>query len=81
MELFRDVVPKTAENFRQLCTGEFKLNKVPIGYKNCTFHRIIKDCGRWVSGASCDGRQCGIRAHEAAPIPPRLSYHSLVRPL
>eukprot|EP00913_Durusdinium_trenchii_P010093 g9466.t1 len=43
MELFRDVVPKTAENFRQLCTGEFKLNKVPIGYKNCTFHRIIKD--------------------------------------
>mmetsp|Transcript_107638 Transcript_107638/g.229824 ORF Transcript_107638/g.229824 Transcript_107638/m.229824 type:complete len:191 (+) Transcript_107638:99-671(+) len=43
MELYRDVVPKTAENFRQLCTGEFKLNKVPIGYKNCTFHRIIKD--------------------------------------
>jgi len=43
MELFKDVVPKTAENFRQLCTGEFKLNGVPIGYKNCSFHRVIKD--------------------------------------
>ena len=24
MELFKDVCPKTAENFRQMCTGEFK---------------------------------------------------------
>ncbi|KAI8610723.1 peptidyl-prolyl cis-trans isomerase H [Chytriomyces sp. MP71] len=43
MELFADVVPKTAENFRQLCTGEFKRNGVPQGFKNCSFHRIIKD--------------------------------------
>ncbi|GJJ70599.1 peptidyl-prolyl isomerase H (cyclophilin H) [Entomortierella parvispora] len=43
MELFADVVPKTAENFRQLCTGEYKKNGVPQGYKNCTFHRVIKD--------------------------------------
>ncbi|KAJ1650689.1 Peptidyl-prolyl cis-trans isomerase-like 1 [Dispira parvispora] len=43
MELFADVVPKTAENFRQLCTGEFKVNGVPQGFKNCIFHRVIKD--------------------------------------
>ncbi|XP_067950906.1 peptidyl-prolyl cis-trans isomerase H-like [Watersipora subatra] len=42
-ELFADVVPKTAENFRQLCTGEFLKDGVPQGYKNCTFHRVIKD--------------------------------------
>ncbi|KAK9759926.1 Peptidyl-prolyl cis-trans isomerase-like 1 [Basidiobolus ranarum] len=43
MELFKDVVPKTAENFRQLCTGEYRKNGVPQGYKNCSFHRVIKD--------------------------------------
>jgi len=41
MELFSDIVPKTAENFRQLCTGEFRVNSRPQGYKNATFHRVI----------------------------------------
>jgi cyclophilin family peptidyl-prolyl cis-trans isomerase len=40
-ELFKDVVPRTAENFRQLCTGEYKVNGKPQGYKGSRFHRIV----------------------------------------
>ena len=43
MELFKDVVPKTAENFRQFCTGEFSRGGHPVGYKNSPFHRVIKE--------------------------------------
>ncbi|KAG7352603.1 peptidyl-prolyl cis-trans isomerase [Nitzschia inconspicua] len=42
MELFVKDCPKTCENFRQLCTGEFLRNEQPTGYLNCTFHRVIK---------------------------------------
>ena len=44
-ELFSDIVPKTAENFRCLCTGEKGVGKSgkPLHYKGCKFHRIIPD--------------------------------------
>lgn len=43
MELWKQQVPKTVENFRQLCTGEYKKGGQSIGYKGCKFHRVIKD--------------------------------------
>ena len=45
MELFKNVTPRTAENFRQLCTGEAGSSKVSqkqLHFRNSIFHRVIK---------------------------------------
>ena len=43
MVLFADTTPKTAENFRALCTGEKGVGKMgkPLHFKGCAFHRVI----------------------------------------
>eukprot|EP00640_Fibrocapsa_japonica_P008152 CAMPEP_0113947788 /NCGR_PEP_ID=MMETSP1339-20121228/66717_1 /TAXON_ID=94617 /ORGANISM="Fibrocapsa japonica" /LENGTH=73 /DNA_ID=CAMNT_0000954523 /DNA_START=35 /DNA_END=253 /DNA_ORIENTATION=- /assembly_acc=CAM_ASM_000762 len=41
LELFADECPRTVENFRQFCTGEYRKQEQPVGYKGAPFHRII----------------------------------------
>ena len=60
MELRSDVAPKTAENFRSLCTGEKGMGKSgkPLHFKGSAFHRVIPDfmcqesIGHW--GKPCE---------------------------
>ena len=45
IELYKQLAPKTCENFRCLCTGEKGVGDVsnkPLSYRGCRFHRVIK---------------------------------------
>lgn len=44
LELYKDKVPKTAENFRSLCTnssGKTTSSGIPLSFHNSIFHRVI----------------------------------------
>ncbi|KZW02914.1 hypothetical protein EXIGLDRAFT_713819 [Exidia glandulosa HHB12029] len=59
-ELFNDVVPKTAENFRALATGEkglSQVSQVPLYYKDSIIHRSIK--GFMIQGGDFTKRNGG----------------------
>jgi peptidylprolyl isomerase len=45
MQLYRDITPRTAENFRCLSTGEKGMGAAgeKLHFKGCSFHRVIKD--------------------------------------
>jgi len=61
--VFADVVPKTAENFRQLCTGEYRKDGIPQGFKGATFHRYSRLC----SGVT----------HTNLPPPPTFNFRDI----
>lgn len=60
-ELFSDAVPRTAENFRALCTGEMGQGRLgkEMHFKDCPFHKIVPNyvvaCGDIVKGDGTSG--------------------------
>ncbi|KAI8569041.1 hypothetical protein RHMOL_Rhmol02G0247300 [Rhododendron molle] len=67
-ELFSDVAPKTAENFRALCTGEKGISSKtgrPLHYKGSFFHRIVNGSlvQNWFLSSSCHCLCCRMEAN------------------
>ncbi|OHT11088.1 peptidylprolyl isomerase [Tritrichomonas foetus] len=52
IELYPNICPKTCENFRQFCTGEYRPRGVPVGYKDTPIHRVIP--GFIIQGGDCE---------------------------
>ncbi|XP_051163085.1 peptidyl-prolyl cis-trans isomerase D isoform X2 [Leptopilina boulardi] len=46
IELFKDLAPRTVENFRSLCTGEkgIGVNGKKLCYKGSIFHKVVSHC-------------------------------------
>lgn len=42
-ELYVHLVPRTARNFYEMCTGDYLVDGRPVGYKHSTISQIVKD--------------------------------------
>ncbi|CAM9262331.1 unnamed protein product [Ectocarpus sp. 13 AM-2016] len=81
MGLFGKAVPKTVENFRQLCTGEAGPGKVyrkPLHYKGSAFHRVIPQFmlqgGDFTHGTGTGGESIYGGKFEDEAFPPELIH-------
>lgn len=54
IELYSNECPKACENFRQMCTGEYRPRGIPIGYKDTQIHRVVP--GFILQGGDADKR-------------------------
>ena len=71
VSLFSKVFPKTAENFRALCTGEKGAGKKgkALHFKGSHFHRVIPGFLCAASARQQRGRGPGTRKREAHTLP------------
>ena len=61
MKLYIDVVPRTAENFYALCTGEKGVGKSgkPLHYKGFKFHHVLPNFIRQGGDFTAENGNCG----------------------